>query len=96
VERAVVSDVPKAADQALEKLKQYVVFRAPKVYHHERYAIQGPCGRNEEVRGPHWFAGYTDDRPRRIQLEDDPANFPTRQRGYDVLSCAYSYVHLRL
>ncbi len=53
VERAVVSDVPKAADQALEKLKQYVIFCAPKVYHHEHYAIQGPCGRNEEVRGPH-------------------------------------------
>jgi len=30
MERTIVSGVPKPAEQAMEKLKQYVVFRAPK------------------------------------------------------------------
>jgi len=30
MERTVVSGVPKPVEQAMEKLKQYVIFRAPK------------------------------------------------------------------
>jgi hypothetical protein len=35
VERMVISGVLKVAEEAMEKLKLYVVFRAPKGYHKE-------------------------------------------------------------
>jgi len=52
VERTVAIGVPKAAEQEMEKLKQYVAFRAPKSYHKEHVTIQDPWGRNEENKGP--------------------------------------------
>ena len=33
MERTLVNGVPNAAEEAMEKLKSYVVFRAPKGYH---------------------------------------------------------------
>ena len=52
VERTVVSGVPKAAEEAMEKLKSYVFFRAPKGYHKEHVTIQDPWERNERIKGP--------------------------------------------
>ena len=52
VERTVVIGVPKAAKQAMENLKSYVVFRALKGYHKEHVTIQDPWERNEEIGGP--------------------------------------------
>ena len=52
VERAVVSGVPKAAEEAMENLKSYVVFRAPKGYHKEHITIQDPWERNEGIEEP--------------------------------------------
>ena len=39
VERTIVSGVPKAAEEAMEKLKSYVVFRASIGYHLEHVTI---------------------------------------------------------
>ena len=50
VERTVVSGVPKAAEEAMEKLKSYVVFRAPKGYHKEHVTIQEFWERNEGIK----------------------------------------------
>ena len=52
VEWAVVSGVPKTAEEAMENLKSYVVFRAPKGYDKEHVTIQDPCERNEGTEGP--------------------------------------------
>ena len=52
MERTVVSGVPKAAEEAMENLKSYVVFLAPKGYHKEYVTIQDPWGRNEGINGP--------------------------------------------
>jgi hypothetical protein len=52
VERAVVSGVPKAAEEAMKKFKSYVVFAAPKGYHKEHVTIQDPWERNEGIDGP--------------------------------------------
>jgi hypothetical protein len=51
VERTVVSGVPKAAEEAMENLKKYVVFRAPIGYHKEHVTIQDSWGRNEGIKG---------------------------------------------
>ena len=48
----IVSGVPKAAEKAMEKFKEYVVFRAPITYHKELVTIQDPLERNEGIRGP--------------------------------------------
>ena len=40
VERTVASGVPKAAEEAMEHLKSYVVFPAPKVYRREHITIR--------------------------------------------------------
>ena len=42
VERTIVSGVPKAAEEAMENLKSYVVFRALKGYYNEHVTIQDP------------------------------------------------------
>ena len=47
-----VNGVPKAAEQAMENLKSYVVFRALKGYHKRHVTIQDPRERNEEIEGP--------------------------------------------
>jgi hypothetical protein len=52
VKRTVVSGVPKAVEQAMEDLKSYVVFCAPKGYHKEHVTIQDPWERNEGIEGP--------------------------------------------
>jgi hypothetical protein len=44
VERAVISVVPQAAEEAMENLKSYIVFPAPKEYHNEHVTIQDPWG----------------------------------------------------
>ena len=48
----VVSGIPKAAEEAMENFKEYVVCRAPITYHKELVTIQNPSERNEEIRGP--------------------------------------------
>jgi hypothetical protein len=50
VERVVVSGVPKAAEEAMENLKKYVVFRGPLGYHEEHVTIQDPWGTNEGIK----------------------------------------------
>ena len=52
VERAVVSGAPKAAEEAMENPKSYIVFRAPKGYHKEHITIQDPWERNEGIEEP--------------------------------------------
>ena len=52
VERTVVSGVPKAAEEAMENLKSYVVFLAPNGYHKLHVTIQDPWERNEGIKGP--------------------------------------------
>ena len=47
-----ISGVPKAAEEAMENLKSYVVFRALKEYHKEHVTIQDPWERNEVIEGP--------------------------------------------
>ena len=47
MERTVVSGIPKAAEEAMENLKLYIVFRVPKEYHKEHVTIQDPWERNE-------------------------------------------------
>ena len=47
MERTVVSGIPKAAEEAMENFKLYVVFRVPKEYHKEHVTIQDPWERNE-------------------------------------------------
>ena len=42
VEKTVDSGVPKGAEKAMEKLKSYVVFHAPKGYNEEHVTVQGP------------------------------------------------------
>ena len=51
LERTVVSGVPKAAEEAMEKLKSYVVSRSLEGYHKEHVTIQDPWGRNERTEG---------------------------------------------
>lgn len=53
VERTVAIGVLEAAEQKMGKLKQYIVFGAPKGYHMEHVTIQLPWGRNEDIKGPH-------------------------------------------
>ena len=48
----IVSGVPKAAEKAMEKFKEYVVCRAPIAYHTELVTIQDPSERNEGIRAP--------------------------------------------
>ena len=52
LERTVISGVPKAAEEAMENFKSYVVFRSPEEYHKEHVIIQDPWRRNEEIEGP--------------------------------------------
>ena len=52
VERTVVSVVPKGAEEAMEKIKSYVIYSAPKGYHKEHVTIQDPWERNEGIKEP--------------------------------------------
>ena len=52
VERTIVSGVPKAAEDAMENLKSYVVFPVPEGYHKEYITVQDPWERNEGTEGP--------------------------------------------
>ena len=52
VERTVVSGIPKAAEEAMENLKSYVVLHVPKGNHKENVTIQDSWERNEGVEGP--------------------------------------------
>jgi hypothetical protein len=53
VERTVVNGVPKAAEEAMENLKSYVVFlHNLKKDIIEHVTIQNPWGRNEEIERP--------------------------------------------
>jgi hypothetical protein len=63
VERTIEGGVPKAAEQAMENLKWYVVFLVPS-YHNAHVGGQDPWGRHEEIRRPcEEIVGYTDIRP---------------------------------
>ena len=54
VERTVVCGIPKASEEAMEKLKSYVVFLVPKWFYKEHVSIQEPWERNERIEGPCW------------------------------------------
>ena len=49
LERMVINGVLKAAEEAMENLKLYVVFPTPKEYHKKCVTIQNTWGRNVEL-----------------------------------------------
>jgi hypothetical protein len=48
----VVGGVPKAAEEAKERFKSYVVFHAPKGYHQEHVTIQDSWEQHDGIKGP--------------------------------------------